>query len=37
MYRILIVEDDLGIASAVQVHIEQWGLQTRWSRFYILC
>jgi DNA-binding response OmpR family regulator len=29
MYRILIVEDDLGIASAVQVRIEQWGLQTR--------
>ena len=29
MYRILIVEDDRGIAGAVQTQLEAWGLEAR--------
>lgn len=29
MYRILIVEDDLGIAEAIQAQAELWGMETR--------
>ena len=29
MYRILIVEDDNGIAEAIRVQTEMWGLQAR--------
>ncbi|MDO5424162.1 MAG: response regulator transcription factor [Eubacteriales bacterium] len=29
MYRILIIEDDLGIAQAIKAQMEQWGLEAR--------